>query len=96
MTKIFLGLALAIGLGALASSAYAGLPCPWNDKQLPEGSKICKGGRVNICRDGQWSSLGTKCSARLREDVGAAKLRRVLGEPRAPRAALLARIAAAS
>ena len=96
MTKRLLGLALAIATSALAGGAHAGLPCPWNDKQLPEGSKICKGGTINVCRDGQWTSLGTQCTARLREDLGAAKLHKLFGTAGAERAALLARIAAMS
>jgi hypothetical protein len=71
MSKNLLLLAFAISLGATSSSALAGKPCPWNDKEQPEKSRICKAGTIQVCNDGQWVSLGIKCTAKLREDARA-------------------------
>ena len=59
--------ALALALSAAAPAALAGKPCPWNDTQQPEKSKICKAGTIQICQDGQWVSTGVKCTAKLGE-----------------------------
>jgi hypothetical protein len=67
MTKQLLALALACALSSLSPIALAGKPCPWNDKQLPEQSRVCKAGTMQQCKDGQWESTGIKCTARLRE-----------------------------
>lgn len=63
MTKYLLPLALAFSLSATSSLALAGKRCPWNDKEEPENARICKDGTIQVCKDGQWISLGTKCKA---------------------------------
>ncbi len=95
MIKHFMLLAVAIGLFSIGSAAQAGKPCPWNDKQYPEQSKICRAGTIHQCEDGQWISLGTKCASNFQEDGHAALsvARRLLGESRPQRDALVARIA---
>ena len=97
MTRYLISLALAFSLSATSSAAFAGKPCPWNDQQLPEKSKVCKAGTIQQCQDGQWVSLGIKCTARLREDdrANAAGARRLLGDPSPARDRLVARIAPA-
>ena len=95
MTRHLITLALALGLSAVGSTALAGKRCPWNDKEEPENARICKAGTLQVCKDGQWVSLGTKCSAKFRDDdradasaisssvaFGAAQGR---AQPRAPR-----------
>ena len=79
MTRYLIPLALALTLSAMGSSAFAGKRCPWNDKELAEGSRVCKAGTIQECHDGQWQSLGIKCTARLREDdrADAAGMRRI-------------------
>ena len=98
MTRYLLPLALAFTLSATSSAAFAGKRCPWNDKELPEGSRVCKGGTIQQCKDGQWVSLGIKCTARLRDDDRAdtAGVRRLSAEPRLARERIVARIAPAS
>lgn len=98
MTKQLLALALACALSSLSPIALAGKPCPWNDKQLPEKSKVCKAGTIQQCKDGQWESTGIKCTPRLRED-GRADVPGILGlqtDARLARERVLARIAPAS
>ena len=98
MTKQLLALALACGLSSLSPIALAGKPCPWNDKQLPENSRVCRAGTINQCTDGKWESTGVKCTARFREDARA-DAPGVLGlqaEARLARERILARIAPAS
>ena len=98
MTKQLITLAVACSLFSIGSIAYAGKPCPFDDKQLPEKSKVCKAGTIQQCTDGQWKSLGIKCTSKFREDerVDASGVRRGLGEPRLQRDRIVARIAPAS
>ncbi len=98
MTRYLTLLALAVTLFATGTPALAGKRCPWNDKEQPEKSTICKGGTIHRCEDGQWISLGTKCTARYQEDAraDASGLRRVLGAARPQNDRILARIAPAS
>jgi N-acetylneuraminic acid mutarotase len=95
MIKRFIMLAIAFGLFSIGAAAQAGKPCPWDDKQLPEKSKICRFGTIHQCEDGQWVSLGTRCTANFQEDrhAGLSAARRILGEPRPQRDAIVARIA---
>lgn len=71
MSKNLILAAVAIALSATGSSALAGKPCPWNDREQPEKSRVCKAGTMQVCKDGQWVSLGIKCTAKLREDASA-------------------------
>ena len=91
-------LALAFALSAIGSTAHAGKPCPYNDKLHPEQSRVCKAGTIQVCEDGQWKSLGIKCTPRFGEDdrADAAGVRRMPVEPRLQRDRLVARIAPAS
>jgi hypothetical protein len=59
---------------------------------------VCKAGTIQQCEDGQWHSLGIKCTARFREDdrADATGIHRMLGEPRLQRDRIVARIAPAS
>jgi len=98
MTRHSIMLVLAIALFSIGSTAHAGKRCPWNDKQYPEKSKLCRSGTLHQCEDGQWVSLGTKCSGsglRFQDDAYASlsSARRMLGEPRPQRDAIIARIA---
>ena len=95
MSKNPLLLAVALILGATGTAALAGKPCPWKDKQEPEKSRICKAGTIQECQDGQWVSLGTKCSAKFREDdrADAGNPRRLPGELRPHSDRIVARIA---
>jgi hypothetical protein len=92
MTRHLITLALALSLSAPGSTALAGKRCPWNDKEEPENAKICKAGTMQVCKDGQWVSLGTKCSAKFRDDdrADAPGARRWFGEPQPVR--IVARI----
>lgn len=94
MTRRLITLAVAFGLSALGSTAFAGKPCPFSDKQQPEKSKVCRAGTIHVCEDGQWKSLGIKCTSKLQEDGHAALsvTRRVLGEASPQRSAIVARI----
>lgn len=67
MNRHVISAAFALALGAAAPAALAGKPCPWNDKHQPEKSKVCKGGTIRVCQDGQWVSTGAKCTAKLGE-----------------------------
>jgi len=98
MTRNLTLLALAFALLASGTPALAGKRCPWNDKEQPEKSTVCKGGTVHRCEDGQWISLGTKCTARFHEDdrADASGLRRVLDAARPQSDRIVARIAPAS
>lgn len=98
MLKQLSALALACGLLSLSPIALAGKPCPWNDKQLPEKSKVCKAGTIQQCKDGQWESTGIKCTARFREGgrAGALGERALQAEARLARNRILARIAPSS
>ena len=95
MRKHLLTLALAFGLSAIGTAAFAGKPCPFNDKQQPEKSKVCRAGTIQQCEDGQWVDLGIKCTSRLLEGGYAALTltRRILGEASLRRDAIVARIA---
>ncbi len=95
MTRHLITLALAFTLSAIGSPALAGKPCPFNDKEMPEKSKVCRAGTIQQCQDGQWVNLGIKCSSRLREGGYAALTlsRRILGEANLRREAIVARIA---
>lgn len=95
MTRHLIIVAVAFCLAAIGSTAYAGLPCPYNDKEHPEKSRVCKAGTIQVCEDGQWISLGIKCTPRFQEDDHAALSlgRRILGEPSPQRDAIVARIA---
>jgi len=95
MIKRFILLAVAFGLLLIGSAAYAGKPCPWNDKQLPEKTKLCRFGTIHQCEDGQWIDQGTRCASNLQQDGHAAlsAARRILGESRPQRDAIVARIA---
>lgn len=95
MTRNLLLLALAFTLSAIGPTALAGKPCPYNDKMQPEKSRVCKAGTIQQCEDGQWKSLGIKCSSKFREDdrADAASARRMLVEPRPQRDRIVARIA---
>ena len=98
MIKQLSALALACALSSLSPIALAGKPCPWNDKQLPEKSKVCKAGTIQQCKDGQWESTGVKCTPRFREGDRADALgdRSLQAEARLARDRILARIAPAS
>ena len=97
MTKQWIALAAACGLFSLSQIALAGKPCPWNDKQLPEGSKVCKAGTMQQCKDGQWKSLEIKCTTRFREGERADAMDlRAPVEARLARERIIARIAPAS
>lgn len=95
MKKHSILLAFALTLSASGTTALAGKPCPWNDKEQPEKSRICKAGTIQVCHDGQWVSLGIKCTAKLHQDdrADAAGLRRLLGEPPPQNDRIVARIA---
>ncbi len=96
MTKQLLALAAACALFSIGSTAFAGAPCPFNDKKQPEGTKLCRNGTIQQCQDGQWINLGMKCSStRFQEDERAAApaLERILGESRHRPNAILARLA---
>jgi hypothetical protein len=95
MTRHLITLVVALGLCTFGSAAFAGKPCPWNDKKQPEKSKVCMYGTLHVCEDGQWVSLGTKCTPKFQEDAHAALslTRRVLGEASPRRDAIVARIA---
>ncbi len=96
MSKQLIALAAACGLLSLSSIAFAGKPCPWNDKQLPEKSRVCKAGTMQECVAGQWQSTGVKCTPpRFQEDHRAA-VRGTQAEPSLARERILARIAPAS
>ena len=95
MTRQLITLALALGLSSIGSAALAGKPCPFNDKEQPEKSRVCRAGTIQQCEDGQWVSLGIKCTSRVHEG-GYATLtltRRILGEASLRRDAIVARIA---
>jgi hypothetical protein len=86
--------AAALALFSIGSSAYAGLPCPFNDKKLPEKTKVCRAGTIHRCEDGQWINLGMKCSNYQDDQLAALSLtRRILGEASPRRNAIVARIA---
>ena len=98
MTRGSIMLALGVALLSIASAAHAGKRCPWDDKQLPEKSKVCRSGTIHLCEDGQWVDQGTKCSGsgpRFQGDEQASlsTVRRIFGEPRSQRDAIVARIA---
>jgi len=95
MTKYLITLAVAFGLSSAGSTAFAGKSCGHDDKKLPEKSRICKYGSIHVCEDGQWVSLGIKCTSKLQEDGHAALsvTRRILGESSPRRDAIVARIA---
>ena len=98
MIKLLSALVLACGLLSLSPIALAGKPCPSNDKQLPEKSRVCKNGTVQQCKDGQWESTGVKCTAKFSEGGGADALgaRGLQADARLARERILARIAPAS
>jgi hypothetical protein len=95
MTRHLITLALAFGLSAVGSTALAGKPCPFDDKHRPEKSRVCRAGTIHVCEDGQWISLGIKCTSKLQEDghAGLSVTRRILGEASPQRDAIVARIA---
>jgi hypothetical protein len=95
MTKQLKIAAAALALFSIGSSAYAaGLPCPFNDKKLPEKTKVCRAGTIHRCEDGQWINLGMKCSNYKEDELAAlANTRRILGEASPRRSAIVARIA---
>jgi hypothetical protein len=95
MTKQLKIAAAALALFSIGSSAHAGLPCPFNDKNLPEQTKVCRAGTIHRCEDGQWINLGIKCTSNYQEDAHAAlsSTRRILGEASPRRNAIVARIA---
>jgi hypothetical protein len=96
MTKPLLVLAAACTLFSISSTAFAGLPCPFNDKKHAEGTKLCRNGTIQQCKDGQWVDLGMKCSTpKFQEDERAAApaLERILGESRHQPNFILARLA---
>jgi hypothetical protein len=88
-------LTLAFCLSAVGSPALAGKPCPFNDKQLPEESKVCRAGTIQQCEDGKWVDLGIKCTSRLHEGGYAATAiaPRTLAVINPRRDAIVARIA---
>ena len=98
MSKRLMTLALACTLLSIGSIAQAGKPCPWNDKQLPEKSRICKAGTIQQCQDGQWQSTGIRCTARFRQDerAEATEVLRTPAGSRLARERVVARIAPAS
>ena len=67
MTRHLITLALALALSAIGFPALAGKPCPFNDKELPEKSKVCRAGTIQQCEDGKWVDLGMKCTSRLHD-----------------------------
>ena len=95
MTKQLKIAAAALALFSIGSSAHAGQPCPFNDKQLPENTTVCRAGTIQRCEDGQWISLGIACTSKYQEDDHAAlsSARRMLGEASSRRNAIVARIA---
>lgn len=95
MTRHLITLAVAFGLCATGSTAFAGKSCPFEDTKKPEKSKVCRYGTMHVCEDGQWVSLGIKCTSKLQEDGHAALsvTRRILGEASPRRDAIVARIA---
>jgi len=94
MTGHLIIAAFAPGLSAVGSAAYAGNRCPFNDKELPEKSKVCRAGTIQVCEDGQWRSLGIKCTSKFSEDDRAASsVRRQPAAPRPQRDRIVARIA---
>ncbi len=82
MNKHWIALAATCTLLSFACNAFAGLPCPHDDKKVPEKTKVCRYGTIHQCVDGQWVSTGAKCTQKLQEDAAAAKLQRVLGTAR--------------
>jgi hypothetical protein len=94
LRKHLITLALAFGLSAIGPAAHAGKPCPFNDKEQPEKSKVCRAGTIQQCEDGQWVNLGIKCTSRLREGGYAAlTLTRIAGDAGVRRDTIVARIA---
>ena len=98
MSRQLIALAAACGLLSLSSVAFAGKPCPWNDKQVPEKTKVCKAGTIQQCVDGQWHSTGVTCTSRFQDERRSDALgaRGLQPETRLARERLLARIAPAS
>ncbi len=95
MTRHLINLAVAFCLCAVGSIAFAGKTCPFDDQMRPEKFRVCKAGTIHVCEDGQWISLGIKCTSQSQEG-GHARLsviRRMLGEASPQRNAIVGRLA---
>jgi hypothetical protein len=94
MKRHLITLAAGLALFSIGFSAHAGLPCPFNDKKLPEKTTVCRAGTIHRCEDGQWINLGMKCTSYQEDEHAALSItRRTLGEASPHRNAIVARIA---